>query len=213
MNKMNEKQIGRGVYVVVDPAMERNTLLEQLEKIKDENLAAVQIWDNFSQAENLEDLFDSIVRIFQQTKTPVLINNQWKALEKHAFDGVHFDRIPSELTLINKEINRPFIKGITLTNDLYVAEKAEELRFDYLSFCSVFPSKTSNSCELVSFESIKKCKEITSMPIFLSGGITPDNITSLKELSFAGVAVVSGIMNAIDPLETLHKYETKLEYH
>lgn len=210
MNKMNEKKIGSGVYVVVDPAMERNAILKQLEKIKDENLAAVQIWDNFSQVENPEGLFDSIIQIFQHTETPVLINNQWETLKKHAFDGIHFDGIPLDMVRINEDINRPFMKGITLTNDLHVAEKAEELRFDYLSFCSVFPSETSNSCELVSFESIKKCKEITSMPIFLSGGITPDNITSLKEVKFAGIAVVSGVMKAVDPVETLRKYKQKL---
>ena len=47
--------------------------------------------------------------------------------------------------------------------------------------------------------------------IFLSGGITPDNMEELKELNYDGIAVVSGIMNAENPLKSLNLYKEKLK--
>lgn len=206
---MDKKSINKGVYIVVDPALELPKLLAQLEKIKVENLAAIQIWDNPNAAITRE-IIESICHLFKDTNTPILINNRWEYLKTYALDGVHFDSFPTNLEQINKELDRDFIKGITLTNDLKDLTQLERLGFDYLSFCSVFPSSTSNSCDLVAFETVKSCSENSSIPIFLSGGIKPENISQLQELNFDGVAVVSGIMKATNPLEAIEKYKHEL---
>lgn len=132
-------------------------------------------------------------------------------LKTHAFDGVHFDTIPDNYDEIISEVNRDFIKGVTLGNELDVVRKAEELNFDYLSFCSMFPSQTTDSCEIVRPETVKKCREMTGMPLFLAGGIRPDNVNLLSDLSFQGIAVISGIMSAESPKEALKEYQNQLK--
>ena len=74
----------------------------------------------------------------------------------------------------------------------------------------MFPSSTANSCDLVSFDNIKRVRTITNLPIFLAGGIKPENMEMLNELSYSGIAVVSGIMNAAQPAEALKMYHDKL---
>src|SRR6185369_6565581 len=100
----------------------------------------------------------------------------------------------------------------TCNNDLAIVDWAMKQKLDYISFCSVFPSSTSNSCDLVSFDTIRRAREITSLPIFLAGGISPDNMKRLRELDFDGVAVISGIMNQDDPAQAAKKYLTELNY-
>ena len=87
---------------------------------------------------------------------------------------------------------------------------ADDHALDYISFCSMFPSSTANSCELVSFETVRQARLITSLPIFLAGGIRPGNIEALKELDYSGIAVVSGVMSANNPAEAINLYHEKL---
>ena len=206
---MQHKTIHKGVYVVIDPGMEQDKILSQLEKIKKKSIAAIQIWNN-PNAEITPNLIKAILALFKNTDTPVLINNEWEYLKAFDLDGVHFDELPKDLEQINKEVNRDFIKGITLTNDLGGLTKIEAMGFDYLSFCSVFPSSTSNSCDLVDFKTIQDCKEKTNLPIFLSGGITPENLNQLRHLNYDGVAIVSGIMKASDPGKAIENYSNEL---
>jgi thiamine-phosphate pyrophosphorylase len=60
-------------------------------------------------------------------------------------------------------------------------------------------------------DSIRKAREISNMPIFLSGGINQENLGKLKALPFNGIAVISGILNEDDPESAAKKYKEKLQ--
>jgi thiamine-phosphate pyrophosphorylase len=206
-----KRNINSGVYLVIDPQMEREALMDKLTLCVQEPLAAIQVWDNFENILDVKALVAKICSLAHSKNIPVLINNRWDLLIDSSIDGVHFDAVPSEIDFIEKAVNRPFLKGITCNNDLSVAEWAEKHEFDYISFCSIFNSVTSNSCELVSFENIKAAKSIFSKLIFLAGGIRPENLVELKGLSFDGVAVVSGIMSSEMPNLAINRYKENLK--
>lgn len=207
----NIKQINGGVYLVVNPADNEEILFSKLKRIVEAEIAAVQIWDNFSAKTNQVSFIDKVCIICHQKGIPVLINNQWQLLNLSKADGVHFDKHPEDIDVIRKIVNRKCIMGITVNNDLSLVQWANDNSFDYISFCSIFPSTTSNSCQLVKFETITKARTITQMPIFLAGGIQPENIYQLNNLDYDGVAVVSGIMSADDPFEKANKYLNELK--
>lgn len=201
-----------GVYLVVDPSMEEKILLKKLEQALHEKIVAVQIWDNFQAEQEVLFLIDKICELCHAREVPVFINNRWKLLADAALDGVHFDEIPEDINKIRGKFKKRFLSGLTCNNDLKCLEWAEKHQFDYISFCSIFPSTTSNSCELVDFDIIRKAKERSSLPIFLAGGISPENIEKLNDLKYEGVAVVSGIMNADNPGEAVQDYIKKLDF-
>lgn len=207
----NIKQINGGVYLVVNPADNEEILFSKLKRIVEAEIAAVQIWDNFSAKTNQVSFIDKVCIICHQKGIPVLINNQWQLLNLSKADGVHFDEHSEDIDVIRKIVNRKCIMGITVNNDLSLVQWANDNSFDYISFCSIFPSTTSNSCQLVKFETITKARTMTQMPIFLAGGIQPENIYQLNNLDYDGVAVVSGIMSADDPFEKANKYLNELK--
>ncbi len=204
-------KIKNGIYVIIDPSIDKNLLFTKLNAIKQAPIVALQIWDNFKSNENQIDLVNNILKICQNKDFPIIINNKWELLNTTELNGVHFDKIPENIDFIKKQIKKDVIMGVTCNNDLNEVQRADKLKFDYISFCSIFPSSTANSCELVSFEIIKKAANITSCPIFLAGGIKPENVEKLKELNYSGIAIVSGIMNAENPLEEIKKYEQKIK--
>ena len=208
---MKRQTIESGIYLIIDPSMEEEILFAKLNLIVKEKIVSLQVWDNFKENQNIEELLLKIYERASANNIPVIINNSWELLKQIPLDGIHFDEIPENFNDIRKEINRYFIAGITCNNELSIIEYAEKHQFDYISFCSMFPSQTANSCELVDFETVQKAKNIFSEKIFLAGGIDLNNIKNLEELNYDGIAVVSGIMSAENPSETIKEYHQKIK--
>lgn len=206
--------IRSGIYWVIDPATDRRKLASALRAALSDTVSAVQIWDNFENIENPIQWAGEIAAICHQHQVPVLINNRWEFLLTLALDGVHFDEIPDNYSTIKTQIGRPFMSGLTITNELQKLQWAEENQLDYISFCSVFPSTTSNSCEPVKFDSIRAARNLYTGKIFLAGGIRPGNLEQLATLDFDGIAMVSGIMQAADPAAAIQEYVKAFQtYH
>ncbi|WP_457271830.1 thiamine phosphate synthase [Pedobacter sp. UYEF25] len=199
------KTIMSGIYLIVDPAMEADTLLDRLKKSLTKEIAAVQIWDNFKNVHDVDAIIQKICSLCVQQKTPVLINNRWDYLKKVALDGVHFDEIPNNFEEISAQIDGKLI-GLTCGNILEDVTWAANNDIDYISFCSMFPSASVNNCEIVTHETVNQAALIFNKPIFLAGGINPRNINQLEDLNCHGIAVISGIMNAENPIQATEEY-------
>ncbi len=208
------KKISGGLYLVLNPDMGRTILLEKLEHALNGGVEIVQIWNNWPEsfsASDKKDLISDITDISSRFDAAVLINEEWELLKETGLDGVHFDEFPENFDSIKSEINRDFITGITCGNDLKIVQQAVENGVDYISFCSMFPSASVSSCEIVLPETVRKARQMTQLPLFVSGGITPENLTQLKDLNIDGAAVISGIMNSDAPKKSAMDYKNILE--
>lgn len=208
----NKYKIAGGIYLIIDPSIDSPVLIKKLQQALQGKIAAVQIWNNWLPGQLKEPLIQIVCDLCHHHEVPVIINNEWQLLPLLPLDGVHFDGIPENYELIKQTIKEDIIIGITCNNDLKVVNWAEDHHLSYLSFCSVFPSGTSTSCELVSFDIIKKARKITAMPIFLAGGISLENINELSGLAYDGIAVVSAILNASDPAKVTREYLKHLNH-
>ena len=204
----------KGIYLVIDPSMPEEQLLTKLKAALEGGVSLVQIWNNWQENTDLEakiGLIDKISTITEKYQVPLLINEEWKLVKNTALDGVHFDAIPPDFDTICTDIGAHEIVGITCSNNLEIIKWAEENACDYISFCAMYPSASVSSCEIVSLETIKKAREITSKPIFLSGGIDPEKIKNFKDLNIQGVAVISGIMSSDFPEKETAAYKDALK--
>lgn len=203
-------KIKDGIYLIIDPSMDRSVLLKRLSEVVKVEISAIQIWANFKPNENPVELINEILHLCKPYNIPVLINNHWELLKETNLDGVHFDDVQENILEIKNELNRDAIIGITVNNDLSIVKWANNNGLDYISFCSMFPSSTANSCSLVAFESVREARKTASLSVFLAGGIKPENMAMLNDLDYSGIAVVSGIMNSEKPVEQIKKYQEKL---
>lgn len=207
------KKITGGIYLVLDPSIKRTELLEKLKQSLNGGVDIIQIWNHWPESishSGKVKLIEEILDLTKEYNVPVLMNNDWKLLKKTTLDGVHFDEIPKDFKQIQADIHREFISGITCSNNLEIIRWADEHEFDYISFCSMFPSKSVDSCEIVRPETVQKAREITDLPLFVSGGITLKNISKLDDLDFQGIAVISGILSSDSPSKSAFKYKQKL---
>lgn len=211
---MEKHRITGGIYLVVDPSMEESLLLDRVKKALEGGVQLLQIWDNWPvgfDEEKKRELVARITAIARPFAVPVLINEEWELLLETDLSGVHFDQVPDNYELIKAAIHSDALVGITCGNDLKIVKWADRQRLDYISFCAMFPSTSAGDCEIVSPETVQKARSLTSLPLFVSGGITPANISQLKELNIAGVAVISGILSHANPKEAASIYTHALK--
>lgn len=210
MEQVRKKRLTGGIYLVADPSMEKNELLHKMREALHGGVNVIQIWNNwpasFSQSDK-EELISEILAMTNEFTLPVLINEEWELLGTTGLDGVHFDTVPERLDEITSAIDREFMIGITCSNDLEVIRWADQNGADYISFCSMFPSSSVDSCEIVNSQTVKRAREMTDLPLFASGGITPENLPDLGELPIHGVAVISGILSSDTPRQKTAAYK------
>ena len=204
------RRIEGGIYLVVDPSMNEQILLEKIAEAIQGGVDVIQIWNHWNEDVDKHKLVDAICSLAHKQNIPVLINEDWTLLKNTRLDGVHFDTIPNDINSIREEIGCTIYCGITCGNDLATVEWANEHKLDYISFCSMFPSSSAGVCEIVSIDAVKKAKAITTMPIFLAGGISLDNIKELKDTQANGIAVISAIMKADDAAQKTKQFKQQL---
>ncbi len=199
-------KINKGLYLIIDPAKPIKVIEGLLLDTLDLPICAVQLWDNFNQIINADAIIQRTTEICRLYRKPLLINNRWEWLLKWPMDGVHFDAIPKDFNNIFQTINRPFLKGLTCNNTIEHVQWAQKNDFDYISFCSVYPSSTQNSCELVDLNLVLKVTSSFKIPVFLAGGITPRNLQRLSHIPYHGIAVVSGVTSHESPRQAVLEY-------
>jgi thiamine-phosphate pyrophosphorylase len=76
---------------------------------------------------------------------------------------------------------------------------ATEEGADYLGFGPIFSTRTKADHEpVVGIRGLQEIRSLTSLPVFAIGGITPDSLEALRQSGANGVAVASGILDAVD---------------
>jgi thiamine-phosphate pyrophosphorylase len=199
MVKLSNRKIKGGLYLVVDPKPGISFVLPKINAALKGGVDVIQIWNNWQKDQPQGEFIEQACRLAHQFNVPVLINENWALLKTLPLDGIHFDSVPENWNEIKEKIDRSFLSGLTCGNDQSPIDWAIKNKFDYISFCSMFPSSTANSCELVKPETVRNTRKATSMPIFVAGGITKETIPNLYSLDINGIAVVSAIMKAEDP--------------
>lgn len=203
----------KGIYLVLDPTRNWDELMQKLELALQGGLNVVQIWNHWEEplahAKKLEFL-EKIKVVCAPFHIPILMHDDWRMALEASLDGVHFDQIPVDFKRI-QEVLTGKILGLTVGNDLGKIKWADQNGLQYISFCSVFPSTSVDTCEIVRQETIKEARTITELPIFLSGGIKVEKLKKLKELKFDGLAIISGILDAPDPAIAVKNYKNEFQ--
>lgn len=99
----------------------------------------------------------------------------------------------------------------------YSAHRAEEgcrvvnEGADYLFYSPVFPTPSKPDHPGVGEAALRAfCRAVPGVPVFALGGVTPDRVAVCLDAGAYGIAVVSGILGASDPVEAVRAYQAAL---
>jgi len=189
-----------GLYLVADLSMPEDKLVPAVKSAIAGGVQLVQIWnENKTNSERMLRVCKEIVSMTKEASVTLFVNNDLDLAMRLGADGVHFDDFKKSGSEARSTLGEQALVGYTCGNDASLVRKAAEFGGDYISFCAVFPSPSVQSCDIVPLEAVRQAKQVVSIPVFASGGITLRNAHLVMEAGADGLAIASSILRADDP--------------
>jgi thiamine-phosphate pyrophosphorylase len=144
--------------------------------------------------------------ICQAYNVPLLINDRIDiALAVHA-DGVHIGQTDMPYAAARALLGNTKIIGLSVSNILQ-AIQAENLNADYIGISPIFDTSTKKSdlASALGIEGLKMIRPLFSKPIVCIGGIHKGNAADIIKNGTDGVALISAISQAENPLKETQK--------
>ena len=168
------------------------TLYQQVEKTLKGGTTFVQLRENKLDEDNFLKEAIEIKELCRKYNVPFVINDNVDIALKMDADGVHVGQSDMEALDVRKLLGPDKIIGVS-AQTVEQAVLAEKHGADYLGVGAVFQTNSKDDADFVSYDTLKAICEAVSIPVVAIGGITKDNIISLKDSGICGISVISAI--------------------
>jgi len=137
----------------------------------------------------------------RQNKVPFLINDHVLLAKALDADGVHLGQGDASPGLARQILGTAAIIGLSVSNrkELQQSSLAD---CDYIGTGPAFTTRTKSDAKPVRGPTgLARIAEVSPLPMVAIGGITADTVASCFQAGADGVAVISFITRAADPLQ------------
>lgn len=172
-------------------------LTDDLEKAILGGVTTIQLREKNLSNEEFISIAKEVKKVCQKYHIPLIINDNLEVALATNSDGIHIGQNDIPASIVRKQIGPDKILGVSVHN-LKEAFQAKIDGADYVGVGAIFSTETKNDATNVTLDSLKKICDNIDLPVVAIGGINLDNISKLKDINIAGIAVVSAIMNADD---------------
>ena len=197
-----------GLYLVVDPNLPEESLLQKIEGGLKGGVDILQLWNPWQDRNKALKLGRKILKVSRRYRAPLIVDDDLQLATELGADGLHLEKYVLSPVDVRKALGPSAIVGYTCGKDLETAVRADKEGGDYISFCAIFPSPSVQECEIVPLEKVKAAKARISIPVFASGGITEKNAHLVLEAGADGIAVISAIFKAADSEQAARKLKS-----
>jgi thiamine-phosphate pyrophosphorylase len=125
-------------------------------------------------------------------------------------DGVHLGQTDLSVRDARRILGPHGIIGVS-THDLDQVKRAVHDRADYIGVGPTFPSATKQFHSLSGLEFVRAAVAETSLPAFVLGGVTAENVPLVVEAGAKRIAVSAAIAQADDPRAAAAKLRRALD--
>jgi len=149
----------------------------------------------------LVDLARALMGLLAPFGVPLIINDRVDAALAVGAAGVHLGQGDMPAELARHLLGPAALIGLSVEN-LQQFREAERLDVDYYGLSPLFPTPTKPDLETAwGLAGLAVARQATTRPLVAIGGIGPDNASAAIRAGADGVAVVSAICAAPDPLQ------------
>ena len=186
------------LYAVTDRAwLNDETLYEQVEKAINGGVSFVQFREKKLDEESFLNEALEIQKLCRKYGIPFVINDNVEIAKKINADGVHVGQRDMGAADVRTMLGDDKILGVS-AQTAEQAVLAEKQGADYIGVGAVFPTGSKADAEDVSYETLKEICEAVNIPVVAIGGISADNVLTLKGSGISGIAVISAVFGAED---------------
>ena len=192
------------LYVILGEEWLRGRKIEEIaRKLVSSGVSMIQLREHKKVIDIVEDA-RKIKLAIQGHNIPFLINNRADIALEVDTDGVHIGQKDISIYTAKKILGKNKLIGISV-HSVKEAVLAEKEGANYLSFGSIFPSKTKKSV-VRPLSILKEIKKAVQIPVFAIGGITLENMRRVIKEGIDGICVSGDILQREDIEKRVREY-------
>jgi thiamine-phosphate pyrophosphorylase len=199
---MKLQNINYSLYLVTDRGLAQGrSTLDIIRSAVQGGVTCVQVREKECSTLDFIEQAQSIKEYLQSRAVPLIINDRVDVALAVEADGVHLGQTDMPLHMAKKIIGDSMIIGISVES-LADAIAAEKGGADYLGVSPIYatPTKTDTAPPL-GLEGLRAIRQKVNLPLVGIGGLNRDNAAAVIRHGGDGVAVVSAIVTADDPMQ------------
>lgn len=202
----------RGLYLVTDRGLCGRKSLEDvvLQAVKG-GVSCVQLREKDISTRLFVSEAQSIMRLLEPYKVPLIINDRIDVALACGADGVHIGQDDMPYAIARKLLGPKAIIGLSVETWADV-EESRELDVDYIGVSPVFETPTKTDTRGAwGLDGLAKIKKFSRHPLVAIGGLNESNVRETILTGADSVAVVSAICAASDPEAAARKLNGIIE--
>ena len=129
---------------------------------------------------------------------PFIVNDDIDITVESEADGIHIGTGDTPYAEARERMNNGVV-GVSVYGDIELALKYERMGADYVSFGPFFDTDSKKDASVYDIGVLEEARSRLTVPVFVIGGITAENISKVISCGVDGVAVISAIFRSADP--------------
>jgi len=199
------------LYLVTDRSLSKGRSIEWIvEEAVKGGVTMVQLREKQSNTREFAELAIRLKQQLQPIGIPLIINDRLDIALAANADGLHIGQNDMPYPVARHLLGRDKIIGLSVENMEQVQE-ANSLDADYIGISPVFSTNTKTDTRTpFGLDGIRKAAVITSHPTVAIGGVNETNAGQIIRAGASGIAVVSAIMSADDPMKAAQRLKQQI---
>lgn len=188
------------LYVVLDRTVARGRNLDDLlGAVIDGGCRMVQLREKEWPSGRLLPVAEQLLLRARRAGVTFIVNDRVDLAVAIGADGVHLGQDDLPARVARPLLRRGMVLGVS-THSIAQAHVARDDGADYIAVGSMFATATKPDFELVGPSLVRRLRPDIQIPVVGIGGITPDNVGEVIRAGADGVAVISAVCAAPDPM-------------
>jgi thiamine-phosphate pyrophosphorylase len=197
----------RGLYVITDPTLCEDKLVEKVEQAIIGGAQIVQYRNKQAPVQQRLEEATSLNQLCQQHQRLFIVNDDVELAARIDADGLHIGQSDASLQQARTILGENKIIGVSCNNQLQWAIDAQQAGADYVAFGRFFNSQTKPQAPQADPDMLTQAKAQLDIPLVAIGGITLENANSLLTAGADMLAVIHAIFSQQDIAEAARQIQ------
>ena len=186
-----------GLYPITPTVFQSD--LEYIDNIKEVIKSGIKIFQfrtKYMSFKRKKYLVHKIRNICEKFSVKLIINDDYQILKYFEGCGLHIGEADINLKRVRKIYGEDIIIGKSCYDSLNLARWSEKNGASYVSFGSMYETKSKNNTIICDHQLLSKAKKSLNIPICVIGGITKHNIKNILYFKPDMISMISGIFDS-----------------
>lgn len=199
------------LYVCTDrELMSSASMEESVELALKGGASVIQLRDKHASGRQMYETALALKAVTDRFGVPLIINDRVDIAMAVDAAGVHLGQSDMPIEAARRLMGAGKVIGVSAAR-VDEAQAAERAGADYLGVGAVFATGTKDNTRPVTRELLMQIRDAVTIPMVAIGGITAENVGTLRDTGINGIAVVSAVVAQPDVTEAARRMRRLFE--